>query len=99
MSEPFLRHRLDGLEPDNLLGFLALLGLLRSLESSRPGWRPRAVWDLDRGPLRPVLLLAEPHTQQAVSEAAAEGAGQLAELYSFPAEKPGAASLERPQLL
>ena len=25
-------HRLEGLEPDNLLAFLALLGLLRALE-------------------------------------------------------------------
>ena len=28
------RHRLVGLEPDNLLAFLALLGLLRALEGS-----------------------------------------------------------------
>ncbi|MGA7451259.1 MAG: hypothetical protein WBW73_08275 [Rhodoplanes sp.] len=35
---------LPGLEADNLLGFLALLGLLRALEAARPGWRPRASW-------------------------------------------------------
>src|SRR5437763_207464 len=70
-----------GFEPDNLLAFLALLGLLRSLESARPTWRPRAAWDLDRAPLRPILLFAEPHAQRAVSEAAAEGVGRLAELY------------------
>ena len=29
-------YRLAGLEPDNLLAFLALLGLLRSLEEARP---------------------------------------------------------------
>ena len=29
---PTTEHRLDGLEPDNLLAFLALLGLLRTLE-------------------------------------------------------------------
>ena len=60
MSEALHRHRLAGFEPDNLLAFLALLGLLRSLESARPTWRPRAAWDLDRAPLRPILLFAEP---------------------------------------
>ena len=69
MTEPACRHRMDGLEPDNLLAFLALLGLLRSLEAARREWRPRAAWDLDRAPLRPVLVLAEPHTRAEVSEA------------------------------
>jgi hypothetical protein len=86
------RHRLEGLEPDNLLAFLALLGLLRSLETACPAWRSRAAWDLDRAPLRPILLLADPCTQRAVSEAAAEGAGRLAVLYGFPAEKHDAAA-------
>jgi hypothetical protein len=46
-------HRLDGLEPDNLLAFLSLLGLLRTLETDdrdRPDHekaRPRAAWDID----------------------------------------------------
>ena len=35
---------LVGLEPDNLLAFLALLGLLRALETAQPEWRPRAEW-------------------------------------------------------
>jgi len=42
MSAALRCHRLEGLEPDNLLAFLALLGLLRSLETARPAWRPRA---------------------------------------------------------
>jgi hypothetical protein len=87
MTEPACRHRLGGLEPDNLLAFLALLGLLRSLEAARLEWRPRTVWDLDRAPLRPVLVLAELHTPREVSEAAAVGASQLAEVYHFSAEK------------
>ncbi len=91
MTEPACRHRMDGLEPDNLLAFLALLGLLRSLEAARPEWRPRAAWDLDRAPLRPVLVLAEPHTRAEVSEAAAAGADRLAEVYRFAPEKPDAA--------
>lgn len=35
---------LRGLEFDNLLAVLALLGLLRALEERRPEWRPRASW-------------------------------------------------------
>jgi hypothetical protein len=48
-------HRLDGLEPDNLLAFLTLLGLLRALETADVDLYPRAAWDIDRPPLRPRL--------------------------------------------
>lgn len=50
MSEPITSHRLIGLEPDNLLAFLALLGLLRSLEAIPEGKRlfPRACWKTRR---------------------------------------------------
>src|SRR5262249_8852466 len=57
-------HRLDGLEPDNLLAFLALLGLLRALEADDRGrpaddkLHPRVSWDIDRPPLRPRLVVA-----------------------------------------
>ena len=37
-------HRLDGLESDNLLAFLALLGLLRALEAADSTLHPRAAW-------------------------------------------------------
>ena len=67
------RHRLDGLERDNLLAFMALLGLLRALETARPNWRPRAFWDDANHPWRPVLTLVQPQTQAAVAAAAAEG--------------------------
>ena len=36
MTEPNRSLRLEGLEADNLLAFLALLGLLRALEAARP---------------------------------------------------------------
>jgi hypothetical protein len=78
-------HRLVGLEPDNLLAFLALLGLLRALETARPEWRPRAVWDLDCSPLRPALVLREEQTPEEISDAVAHGAACLAETYRFPA--------------
>ncbi|WP_299439710.1 hypothetical protein [uncultured Rhodospira sp.] len=76
-------HRLEGLEPDNLLAFLALLGLLRALETARPDWRPRAHWDPDVLPLRPTLTLVEPTTQDDIARAAAEGCGMLAADYDF----------------
>jgi len=71
------RHRLDGLEPDNLLAFLALLGLLRALETARPEWLPRAGWDLDCPPLRPFLTTASPATTEDICAAAAQGVETL----------------------
>jgi hypothetical protein len=38
MTQSDCVHRLQGLEPDNMLAFLALLGLLRALEQARPNW-------------------------------------------------------------
>ena len=72
------RHRLAGLEPDNLLAFMALLGLLRALESVCPAWRPRAFWDVETHPWRPVLTLAAPQTEAAIAAAAVEGVQKLA---------------------
>ena len=74
-------HRLEGLEPDNLLAFLSLLGLLRALEAA--GWRPRAYWE--GLPLRPVLRLREAKTQEQVALTAAEGCTVLARNYQFAA--------------
>jgi hypothetical protein len=76
--------RLVGLEPDNLLAIMALLGLLRALETAeRPNWHPRALWDLDTAPLRPTLQLRETVTREAVCEAAAEGLLKLAKAHDF----------------
>jgi hypothetical protein len=66
-------HRLDGLEPDNLLAFLALLGLLRALEAARPEWRPRVGWTVDEPPVRPLLRLRAATTNETVVDAAAAG--------------------------
>jgi len=82
-------HRLDGLEPDNLLAFLALLGLLRALEATdreRPEGgklRPRAAWDIDMPPLRPKLFLARGATPEEVTESAAKGLETLAATHDF----------------
>lgn len=73
MSEPRTRHRLIGLEPDNLLAFLALLGLLRSLELTRPNWIPKTYWDFTSLPRRPVLTIHESITEDMICTAAIGG--------------------------
>ncbi len=85
MSDPLGRHRLTGLEPDNLLAFLALLGLLRSLEATPEGKKlfPRACWKFDDPPLRPVLCLKTPTTREDVAEIAAQGLAALAVSHDF----------------
>jgi hypothetical protein len=81
--EPTRQHRLNGLEPDNLLAFLALLGLLRALEAARPALRPRASWDLENAPLRPILTLAEAVMSEAICAGAADGIAKLVALHNF----------------
>ncbi len=76
-TTPRDRHRLEGLEPDNLLAFISLIGLLRALEAARPAWRPRAFWDVEADPWRPVLTLAEAQTEADLAQAAAEGVRTL----------------------
>ena len=76
-------HRLAGLEPDNFLAFLALLGLLRALDTARPAWKARAHWDVDMQPLRPVLTLSEGVTRSALLEAVARGLDCLVKAYDF----------------
>ena len=76
-------HRLDGLEPDNLLAFMALLGVLRVLETARPHWRPRVSWTVDEPPLRPCLRVEKGTPEVAIVEAAVEGLDTLARHHDF----------------
>ena len=72
---------LKGLEADNLLAFLALLGLLRALDVARPEWQARVAW---RGvPPVAVLELAEPTTREEVTAAADEGIRKVGIAYRF----------------
>ena len=71
-------HRLAGLEPDNLLAFLALLGMLRTLEHVRSAWRPRLAWTVDTPPVRPTLTVAAQTTEDGIVAAVAEGLTDLA---------------------
>jgi hypothetical protein len=86
-------HRLDGLEPENLLAFLALLGLLRALEAADRGrddhkrFRPRAAWDIDRPPLRPTVVVSNGAGRHELAEAAALGIDLLAAVHEFDGAK------------
>lgn len=77
------QHRLPGLEPDNMLAFMALLGLLRALEKARPLWRPRVYWDVRNPPMCAVLVLSDQTKEVDVCNAAAEGCSSLAQHYRF----------------
>lgn len=87
------RHRLIGLEPDNLLAFLALLGLLRALEAAdreRPHGerlRPRVAWDLDTLPRRPLLCFGRALSRVEILDAAASGIDLLARDQQFGGRK------------
>ena len=76
-------HRLTGLEPDNLLAFLALLGMLRTLEHVRPAWRPRVAWTVDMPPVRPRLTVGAQATEDEIVAAVAEGLADLADRHDF----------------
>lgn len=86
-------YRLEGFESDNLLAFLALLGLLKSLEVAdqqvlgSDKIRPRVCWDVAQPPLRPRLVLARAITQEHIAERAATGVELLATEHRFEGRK------------
>lgn len=75
--------RLKGLEPDNLLAFLALLGLLRTLEHARSAWRPRVAWAVEDPPVRPMLTVMARVEEEEIIAAVAEGLNDLARRHEF----------------
>lgn len=74
-------HELRGLEPDNLLAFLALLGLLRALEADKPDWHPRVAWQGDAPSA--VLHLAVPALRHEVVQSANRGINRIGLVYEF----------------
>lgn len=76
-----MNHALPGLETDNLLGFLALLGLLRANERERPEWFPRA--HFVGTPLRTQLTLAQETTWEQIATIAAAGCIAYARYFDF----------------
>jgi hypothetical protein len=78
-------HRLVGLETDNLLGFLALLGLLRAVDRSRPVWSARA--HFEGMPLNARLSISATVSDDEIAQAAAEGCAAYAGAYTFGGHK------------
>ena len=76
-------HRLDALEPDNLLAFLALVGLMRALDASGEPGAVRIAWSVDDPPVRPVLHLPNPADRTAVLGATARGIRRLTAAHVF----------------
>lgn len=81
------RFRLEGFEPDNVLAFLALLGVMRALEVLRDepefeGLRPRASWDLEP-PVRPVLSVGSAMTPGELVDLIDRGIRRVAESHDF----------------
>ena len=76
-------HRLDGLEPDNLLAFLSILGLLRVIEEVRPDWRPRIFWMVEPLPIRPALCIPGNTAKDTILEVVAKGLSTLALHHEF----------------
>jgi hypothetical protein len=70
---------LPGLAADNLLAFMALLGLLRALEQTRPDWHPRVRWH--GRPWTAELLLEQEVTQAEVAASADAGIAAIAASY------------------
>ena len=83
-------HRLEGLEPDNPLAFLALLGLLRALEEvdAEKGdderWWPRAFWSVDGGAWRPILRLKRQVDRSLLCARVETGMKAFRDAYAFP---------------
>lgn len=77
-------HRLAGLEPDNLLAFLSLLGVLRCLETSRPEWKVKVSWTVDAPPVCPLLHVAETVAEEDIATGALEGLILLVDAHRFP---------------
>lgn len=75
---------LRGPPPGSLLGFLSVLGLLRSLDVAEPGWKSKVSWK-SRSPYLHTDTLS---TEQDVAEAAAQGIKKLGSGMNFPDPNP-----------
>ena len=84
----YSEHRLEGLEPENLLAFLALLGVLRALEETDKEWFPKVAWTVNKPPVRPALRVYGPNvTSDDIVAKVAEGLNNLASHHDFDGSK------------
>jgi len=74
-------YELKGFEPDNLLAFLALLGLLRALDIGQPKWRARAFWR--SVPLTAILQIEPEVSATTMIDAVHDGIRALGTKYEF----------------
>jgi hypothetical protein len=73
--------RLLGIEPDNLLGFLAIVGVLQSLEVERPTWSSRIAWA--GTPWRPKLSVRAEANDGALLETIDRGLRKLSTVHDY----------------
>jgi hypothetical protein len=76
-------HRLIGIEPDNLLGFLALMGTMRALQVAKAAWRVRVYWEVEHPPVHPVLSTSEPVERNELLDVIVGGCDLLAADHDF----------------
>jgi len=92
MTEPS-NYRLEGLESDNLLAFLAVLGVMRALETDDASrgttdrLNARLAWDVERPPLRPRLFIEYGLSEDALTERILSGLSLLSEACQFDKRK------------
>jgi hypothetical protein len=84
-SAPPTVLQLRGLVADNLLAFLALLGLMRALETIRPGHRPRTRWS--GPPWRAQLYCDAKVDEEVIAGAADAGVVALGQAHRFDGHK------------
>lgn len=73
---------LSGLEPDNLLAFLALLGLLKALETARPEWKPKVSWQ-EKPPKAALILSCDDVARDILVKEVERGICELSKNYNF----------------
>ena len=81
----FFQYSLKGIQPDNLLAYLAVLGLLRSLEFSKPEWQPKICWI--GTPLTTTLFITENVNNSVIVNFCDDGVKHLGANYDIIGDK------------
>lgn len=81
MSDRSSIHVLTGLDADNLLAFLSLLGLMHAMDTIRPDWNARVNWD--GLPPKPVIHINNPISQQEIVSTVRKYALKYQKVYGY----------------